>query len=82
MACSRCAEDSVLPNDKFLDSICSANLCNQLDDFGVVETAVSTNDEEGSFDAFWDGQENRSDEGLGIVGLLENSDFLSKTRCS
>lgn len=81
MTGSRRAEDAVLTYDEFLDTVSSTNLCNQLHHFRIVEPSISTNDKEGTFNTFWDREKDRSDEGLRIVGLLEDSNLLSKTRC-
>lgn len=52
MTCSRCAQYTVLPDQKLLDAVCCADLCDQLHDLGIVEAAISSNDQEASFDAF------------------------------
>jgi hypothetical protein len=41
---------------------------------------VTANNEEGALNTFGNGEEDTGDEGLGVVGLLENDDFLTKTR--
>lgn len=46
------AEDTVLADQQFLDSVCRANLGNQLDNLRVVVTSIATNDEEASVHAF------------------------------
>lgn len=71
------AEDSVLADEKLLHSVCSANLGDQLHDLRVVESSISTNDEETTFCAFRDRKEDAGDEGLAVVGLLEDGDFLA-----
>ena len=54
MACSRCAQDTILPDQKLLNPVCCANLCNQLHDLGIVEAAISSDDQEASFHTFGD----------------------------
>jgi hypothetical protein len=80
MTGSRSTQNAVLANEHLLDSIGSTNLCNLLDNFGVVVTAVTTNDEERSLNSFWDGQKEGGNEVLGIVFLLEDSHLLAETR--
>lgn len=46
MAGSRCGQNTVLADEKLLDAVCSTNLGNQLNDLGVPEAAIATNDEE------------------------------------
>ena len=41
---------------------------------------VTANNEEGTLNAFGNGEKDTGDEGFGVVGLLENDDLLSKTR--
>jgi hypothetical protein len=78
MAGSRSAENAMLSDDQFLDSICSTDLCNQLRDLWVPIPSITTNDKERSFYTFGYGQEDRGNEGLAVVGLLEDGDLLSK----
>ena len=82
MASSRRAQDPVLPNQEFLDTICSANLCNLLHRLGVVVTAVATNHEKRAIGALWDSLEKRGNEVLGIVRLLEDGNLLPQSRAS
>ena len=53
MTCSRCAQYTILPDQKLLYTVCCANLCNQLHDLWIVEAAISSNDQEASFYTFW-----------------------------
>ena len=62
MTGSRSAEDAILANDKFLDTIRSTNLCNQLNDFGIPETSISSNDQDGSLSTLWNGEKDRCGE--------------------
>lgn len=41
---------------------------------------VTANNEEGTLNTFGDGEEDASDEGLGVVGLLEDDHLLAETR--
>lgn len=80
MAGRRGTEDAVLANEKFLDPVRSTNLCNQLDDLRVPVSAIASNDEESPLYTFGNGEEDGGDEGLAVVGLLEDSDLLAKSR--
>lgn len=80
MASSRCAEDAILPNHQLSHAICNTNLCNQLNDFWVVVAAITADDEESSLRALGNGQENAGDEGLAVVGLLEDGNLFTKAR--
>ena len=46
MACSWSRQDTILADQKLLDPVCSTNLGNELDNFGVPVTAITTNDKE------------------------------------
>ena len=80
MTCSWCAQNTILTDQELLDAVCCTNLCNLLNHLGVVEAAITTNDEEGALDAFGNREENRGDEGLAIMRLLEDLDLLPETR--
>ena len=58
------AHDAVLADEKLLDAIGSAHLGDSLGDLGVPVTAITTNDEERALNAFWDGLQDASNEGL------------------
>ena len=45
---SRCGENAVLADNKLLDAISNANLCNQLNDLGVPEASITSNNEGGA----------------------------------
>lgn len=79
MAGSRGREDSVLADQDLLNTICSTNLGNDLNDLGVVETAVTANDQEGAINAFGYGEQDSCDKSLAVMRLLEDGDLLSKT---
>lgn len=49
MAGSGCGQNTVLADKELLDAVGSANLGNQLDDLGVPETTITTDDEEGTW---------------------------------
>lgn len=80
MAGSWGTEDAVLSDQELLDTICSTDLCNCLNDLRVVVATVTANNEERTLNAFGNGEEDAGDEGLGVVGLLEDDDLLAKTR--
>lgn len=80
MAGRRCAEDTILTDDQFLDTICSADLSNFLNHFRVEIPSITANDEEGAFGTLWDREEDGGDEGFGVVRLLEDGGPLPKTR--
>ena len=80
MACCWGAENPILSDQKLLHSICSANLGDQLRDLRIVEASISTDDEETTFCAFGDGEEDAGDEGLAIVWLLKDGDLFTEAR--
>lgn len=69
----------MLSNQELLHAISGTDLCDLGDNFGVVVTAITTNDEEGTLNALRDREKNASNEGFGVVGLLEDLDLLAKT---
>lgn len=69
-----------MSNDELLDTVRGTDLCNQLSDLGVPVASITTNDKERVLDTLGDGEENRGDEGLGVVVLLKDLDLLTKTR--
>lgn len=77
---SRCAENSVLADENLLDAVCASDFGDDLDDLGVVVTAVTTNDEEGVLGSLGDGLEQRCNKVLGVVLLLKDDDLLAETR--
>lgn len=46
MAGSWCGQNTVLADEELLDAVSSTNLGDQLNDLGIPETTVTTNDEE------------------------------------
>lgn len=78
MAGGRRAQYAILPDQNLLDSICSTNLSNQLYHLWVVESSISSNDEEAVLCALRNGKEDTGDKSLAIVGLLEDSNLLPK----
>lgn len=76
---SWCAEDAIVSDDELLYSICSSDLCNDLCDLWVPESAITTNNQCAALDAFGNGEKSCSDKGLGVVRLLEDLDLLTKT---
>jgi hypothetical protein len=73
--CGR-AEDASLSDDQLLHSVCSSDLCNKLYNLRIVVSAITTDHQERTLNAFWDGKKDRCDEGFAVVGLLENRDLL------
>lgn len=82
MAGSRCTQNAVLTDEKLLNTVGSTDLCNLLNDFGVVETAVTANDEERTLDTFGNREEDGGDEGFTVVWLLKDLDLLTQARCA
>lgn len=80
VASGRCTHDAVLADQQLLDAIGGGDLGNLVDHYIVVETTITTNDEERVLDTLGNGQENTGDEGFGVVGLLEDLDLLAETR--
>lgn len=78
MTGGRRAQYAILSDQNLLDSICSTNLSNQLNHLWVVESSISSNDKEAAFCALGYGEEDAGDKSLAVVGLLEDSDLLSK----
>lgn len=75
----RGTENAILPNQQLLDAVRGTNLGNDLDNLGVVVAAVTADDEEGVLGALGDGVQDGRDKVLGVVGLLEDGDFLAET---
>jgi hypothetical protein len=48
MRSGRRGQDTILSDEQLLNAVGSANLGNQLNDLGVVVTAIASNDEEGT----------------------------------
>lgn len=71
-------QDPILPNKQFLDPIGSTDFCNQLHNFWIVVSAITTNYEESPFWSLGNGMENGSDEVLGVVWLLKDYDLLAE----
>lgn len=80
VASGRGTHDAVLADQQLLDAIGGGDLGNLVDHYIVVETAITTNDEERVLDTLGNGQKNTGDEGFGVVGLLEDLDLLAETR--
>lgn len=76
---SRRAQDTILSDQELLDAICRPNLGNQLYNFGVVVSPISSNHKKAALDALGNRQKDTRDEGLAIVGLLKDGDFLAKS---
>lgn len=72
--------NAMLAHQELLDTVGGTDLGNLGDHLSVVVTAITTNDEEGTLSTLGDRQKGASDEGLGVMGLLEDLDLLAKTR--
>lgn len=79
VAGSRGGEDAILADQQLLDTISGTDFGNLLNDLGVVVAAIATDDEESALSTLGDREDDASDEGLGVVGLLEDLDLLTKT---
>lgn len=77
---SRCAQDTVLSDEKLLHTIGSTNLRNDLGDFRVPVSSITADDEEGSLNSFRNGLEDGGDKVLRVMLLLEYLDLLAQTR--
>lgn len=77
MTSSRRTQDTILTDQKLLDTICSSNLSDQLYDLWIPVSSITTNDEETILDTFGDGEEDAGDEGFTVVRLLKDDDLLS-----
>jgi hypothetical protein len=76
------AENAILSDQKLLHSVCGTNLGNELSDFGVPVTTITTDDKERALGAFRDRLEDAGNERLRVVLLLENLDLLAQARTS
>lgn len=79
VASSRSAQNTILTNQQLLDTIGRADLGNLRDHLAVIVATITTNNQESILGTLRNGQENAGDEGLGVVGLLEDLDLLAKT---
>lgn len=75
-------KDTVLADEKLLDTVCGTNLGNQLNDLWVPVASITTDDQEGVLNTFWNREEDGGNERLGVVLLLEHNDLLTKTRAT
>jgi hypothetical protein len=80
VACSGGAENAILADQQLLNTVGSADLGDLGDHLRVVVATITTNDDGCILGAFGNGEEDAGNEGLGIVGLLEDLDLLAKTR--
>lgn len=76
---SRGTEDAVLADEQLFDTVSGTNLCDLLNNLGVVVTAITGDNEGGILSTFGDRQDDAGHEGFGVVGLLEDLDLLTKT---
>lgn len=80
MASCRSTQDTILTDEELLDTVCSANFCDQLYNLRVPVSSITTNNQETALDAFGNGQQNAGDEGFAVVLLLKDDDLLSQAR--
>lgn len=79
MAGGGCREDAILTDQELLHAICCRDLRDDLGDLWVPIAAVTADDEEGILSALGDGLDDRGNEVLGVIGLLEDLDLLAET---
>jgi hypothetical protein len=60
---SWCAQDAIVSDDQLLDAICRANLRNNLCDFRIPVSSITTDDQCATFSTFW----NREDDSCNKV---------------
>jgi hypothetical protein len=80
VASRRGTKDTVLSDQKLLYAVRRTDFGNQLHDLGVVETTISSDDEERILGTLGDGLKQCCNEILGVVLLLEDSDLLTQAR--
>lgn len=76
---SRGTEDAVLAHEQLLDTVSGTDLCDLLNNLGVVVTTITGDDESSILSTFGDRQDDAGHESFGVVGLLEDLDLLTKT---
>jgi hypothetical protein len=76
---SRRTHDAIVTNNQLLYAICGTDLSNQLRDFGVPVTSITTNDQCRAFNTFGDREEDTGNERFAVVFFLENFDLFTKT---
>lgn len=79
MTRGRCTQDAILSNQKFLHTIRSPDSRNQLYGLRVIKSPIPSDNQKATLDSLGDRQEDAGDEGLGVIWLLEDGDFLAKT---
>ena len=78
VASGRRTQYAVLTNKDLFHSVSGTNLSNQLNELWIVEASVSANNQEAALCALRDGEDDAGDEGLAVVGLLEDGGLLAK----
>lgn len=78
VACGWCAHNSVVTEDESFDPIGSTDLDNELHDLMVPVTAIAANHEKTAIRSFRNGQQTTGNEGLAVIGLLEDLDLFAK----
>ena len=80
MASCRSTQDAMLTDQKLLHTVRSSDLGNQLDDFRVPVSSITTNDQEAACNTLGNGKENTGDEGFGVVRLLKDDHLFPQAR--
>jgi hypothetical protein len=78
MAGSWSAQNAIVSDYQLLGTVRSADFGNQLCDFGVPVSSISSNDKCAPFYALRNGEQDAGNKTLAVVGLLENFDFFAE----
>ena len=76
MRSCRSAQDTILTDQELLDTICRSNFGNQLHNFWVPVSSITSDDQEAVLDTLGDGKKNTGDEGFTVMRLLEDDDLF------
>lgn len=80
VASCRCAQDPILSDDQLLDAICRSDLCDQLDNFWVVVSAITSNHQKCPLCSFRDRLDDAGYEGFAVIRLLKHAGLFTKSR--
>jgi hypothetical protein len=72
------AKDAIMADDQLFHAVRCSNFCDELGDFRIPIPSISSNDQSCALCTLWDGQYGACNEGLAVVLLLKDFDFLSK----
>lgn len=78
MASSWCAQNAILTDENFLHTISGADSGDQLDELWIIKAPISTNDKKAILSALRYGKDDTGDEGLAVMGLLEDRRLFAK----